>query len=326
MIKQHLLRLWPCSILAAMFCVIVPAQAQPSGASSLPGIQWTEDQLKQAVAPMRAGRKLTPKRWPNGAKVAVLVSWDMDNESFDLAAGRTEPVLLSRGEYGAKAALPRIMSLHDKLDIPGSFYIPAAVGVLYPELVAEFKRRPRHEVGIHGWIHENPAALNDRNEEARLLRKSIDFWTQALGRKPVGYRAPYWSFSPYTLELIREAGFEYDSSAMAMDEPYEIVSHGWPTGLLEVPVSWVLDDAPYLFMPGGALPSPRLAFEAYREEFDQAYEEGTLFVLTLHPMIGGQRAPMAQLEALIVHMKSKPGVWFATAEQISKYVKQAEAR
>jgi peptidoglycan/xylan/chitin deacetylase (PgdA/CDA1 family) len=246
----------------------------------------------------------------------------MDNESFSLAAGRTEPILLSRGEYGARAGLPRIMALHDRHGIPGSFYIPAVAGLLHPDMVADFKRHPHHEVGIHGWIHENAAELNDRAEEERLLAQAIDFWTKALGRKPAGYRAPYWAFSPYTLDLIRKAGFEYDSSAMAMDEPYEILSHGQPTGLIELPVSWILDDAPYFSMPGGALPSPEITFEAYRDEFDRAYEEGTLFMLTLHPMIGAQRAHMAHLEKLIVHMKSKPGVWFATAQQIAEYVKR----
>jgi peptidoglycan/xylan/chitin deacetylase (PgdA/CDA1 family) len=155
-----------------------------------------------------------------------------------------------------------------------------------------------------------------------LLRKSIDFWTGAWGQRPSGYRAPFWEFSAHTLDLIRAARFEYDSSAMGMDEPYELVSNGQATGIVELPVSWSLDDAHYFWLPGGALPSPRLAFEVFREEFDGAYQEGTLFMLTMHPMITGQRARIGHLDKLISYMKAKGDVWFATAHQISRYVRQ----
>jgi peptidoglycan-N-acetylglucosamine deacetylase len=286
-----------------------------------PGTKLTDEQLKQWVAPLRSGRKMTPKSWPNGAKVAVCLSWDMDNETFDIAAGIDRQVQLSQGEYGFTEGLPRIMALYDKYKIPGSFYIPAVTGVLYPQLVEEFKKRPQHEIGIHGWIHESLPDIDDQAEEDRLTTKAIDFWTKAMGKKPVGYRAPAWAFSKYTLDIIRKDGFEYDSSAMGMDEPYELVSNGSPTGMVELPVDWILDDYPY-FISNGALPSPELIFKVYQDEFDQAYKEGTMFMLTMHPMISGHRSRIMYLEKLIQYMKSKPGVWFATGQQIADYVKQ----
>ena len=309
------------ALLASAVICLVPAivhvqeQKKPQ-----PGTKWTDEQLKQAVAPMRAGRKLTPKSWPNNAKVAVCLSWDMDNESFDLAAGITAPVVLSQGEYGTTEGLPRIMELYDRHNIPGSFYIPAVTGLLYPEVVAELKKRPRHEVGIHGWIHESLTDIDDRAEEERLLNKAIDFWTKAMGKKPVGYRAPAWAFSKYTLDLIRKAGFQYDSSAMGMDEPYELMSNGQATGMVELPVDWILDDYPY-FISSGALPSPELIFKVYQDEFDRAYKDGTMFMLTMHPMISGHRSRIEHLDKLITYMKSKPGVWFATGQQIADYVR-----
>jgi len=312
------MRLWLASAAVCAVPALVYVQERPR---PQPGTKWTDEQIRQAVAPMRAGRKMTPKAWPNGSKVAVCLSWDMDNESFDLAAGQTAPVVLSQGEYGTTEGLPRIMELYDRQNIPGSFYIPAVTGLLYPEMVAEFKKRPRHEVGIHGWIHESLTDLNDQAEEERLLNKAIDFWTKALGKKPVGYRAPAWAFSKYTLDLIRKAGFEYDSSAMGMDEPYELVSNGQATGMVELPVDWILDDYPY-FISSGALPSPELIFKVYQDEFDRAYKEGTMFMLTMHPMVSGHRSRIVYLDKLITYMKSKPGVWFATGQQIADYVKQ----
>jgi peptidoglycan/xylan/chitin deacetylase (PgdA/CDA1 family) len=288
-----------------------------------PGTQWTEDQLKQAVAPSRAGRKLTPKSWPGNARVAVALSFDVDNESYLLAAGQTSPTTLSAADFGAQSGLPRILALLDKYNIPSSFFIPAVSALLHPEMIPAIMKSGRHEIGVHGWIHESPPALNDAPEEERLLNKAIDYLTKATGKRPVGYRAPGWAFSQYTLGLVRKAGFLYDSSLQAMDEPYEVVSNGEPTGLIELAIDWTLTETPYLGR-GGTMPSPELLYQLYKDEFDGAYQEGTMFLLTLHPHVTGHRAPIAHLDRLIAYMKSKPDVWFATCEQIARYVKDPE--
>jgi hypothetical protein len=111
---------------------------------------------------------------------------------------------------------------------------------------------------------------------------------------------------------------------MASDDAYELSLDGKPSGVVELPIEWILDDAPY-FIRNGALPSPRLIFEVYKDEFDVAYEEGGLFVLTMHPHIIGHRSRILHLDRLISHMKSKPGVWIATHEQVVDYVKKHAA-
>jgi peptidoglycan/xylan/chitin deacetylase (PgdA/CDA1 family) len=316
------------AVLAAAGCSAAPepAAAQAPGAQApappvqgpgQPGITWTEERLKTAVAPVRAGRVLTPRQWPNGARVAVCLSFDVDNESFTLLRGDTTPVTLSAGEYGAMEGLPRVLQALDRHNIAGSFYIPAVSAQLHPQMIEEIKKRGRHEIGVHGWIHENLPELNDAAEEERLLTQAIDYITKASGKRPVGYRAPSWAFSQHTLGLIRKAGFMYDSSLMAMDQPYELVSNGQPTGLIELPVEWILDDAPY-FGRAGSLPSPAAIFDVYRDEFDRAYEERTMLMLTMHPHVIGHRSRIVHLEKLIAYMKSKPGVWFATAEEIAR--------
>lgn len=295
----------------------------PQGAGQ-PGITWSDEQVRAAVAPVRAGRALTPRQWPGGARVAVCLSFDVDNESFTLNRGDTAPVTLSAGEYGAVRGLPRVLDALDRHGIPGSFYIPAVSAQLHPQMIEDIRKRERHEIGVHGWIHESLPELNDAAEEERLLTQAIEYLTKTSGKRPVGYRAPAWAFSQHTLGLIRKAGFLYDSSMMAMDEPYEILSNGQPAGLIELPVEWILDDAPY-FGRAGALPSPEMIFRVYRDEFDVAYQERTMFMLTMHPHVVGHRSRMKHLEELITYMKARPGVWFATAEQIAMHVKQQSA-
>jgi hypothetical protein len=129
-----------------------PQQGGGQGAAALPAIRWSEEQIKQAVAPLRAGRKLTPKSWPNNARVAVCVSFDIDNESPALARGNTNPDLsaMSDTEFGAKEGLPRILRILDQRGIPASFYIPAVSSIIAPEMITEIQKSGRHEIALHG--------------------------------------------------------------------------------------------------------------------------------------------------------------------------------
>src|SRR5262249_7994246 len=112
------------------------------GPAALPGINWSEAQLKESVSGIRAGRKPRPKGWPNGAKVAVCVSFDIDNESPALARGNTNPDLsaLSDTEFGATEGLPRILRILDQRGIPASFYIPAVSSILAPDMVKQIQK------------------------------------------------------------------------------------------------------------------------------------------------------------------------------------------
>ena len=302
-------------------------QAAPAAATSKPqpGTKWSEAQLKQAVAPVRAGAALTPKSWPNKARVAVCLSFDIDNESPTLASGITLPVPLSAEQYGATQGLPRLLALLDREQLPASFYIPGVSAILAPDMIPQIMKSGRHEIGVHGWIHESLPDLNNSSEEERLLRQVVDYITKVTGKRPVGNRAPSWAFSNYTIDILRKVGFEYDSSLMAMDEPYQLMSNGQDTGIVELPVDWIQDDGLY-FGPTGTMPSADLVYQTFKEEFDRAYQEGTMFMLTMHPHISGHRSRVDQLDKLIAHMKSKPGVWFATGQQIAEYVKHGGAR
>jgi peptidoglycan/xylan/chitin deacetylase (PgdA/CDA1 family) len=236
-------------------------------------------------------------------------------------------VPLSQGEYGATTALPRILAMLDRQKIPATFYIPAVAAMLHPGMIPAILAAKRHEIGVHGWIHENLPSIGDAALEEALMTRAIEYLTKAIGKRPAGYRAPSWAFSEHTLGHILQAGFLYDSSMMAMDEPYEILADGKPTGLVELPIEWILDDFPYYSgNASGSLPSPEGVFQIYKDEFDMAYEERTMVVITLHPHVSGHRSRLTQIEKLITYMKSKPGVWFATLEQIASFVKPGTNR
>jgi peptidoglycan/xylan/chitin deacetylase (PgdA/CDA1 family) len=168
----------------AWFCI--PLAAQPPAPNPLPGTKLSIDQIKEQFFRVSAGRRLKPKSWPDSARVAVALSFDVDNATSTLAQGETGANELSRGEYGAIDGLPRILRLLGKYDIPASFFIPAVSDALHPRMVRDILANGRHEIGVHGWIHERLPLLNDEAEEHRLLRDAIERLTKSTGKRPTG--------------------------------------------------------------------------------------------------------------------------------------------
>ena len=285
--------------------------------------EWSLDKVRSTVENVRAGKDLTPDTWPDGAKVAVALSFDFDAETNALRDKNFSPGLFSQGEYAARAAIPRILDLLDKYDIAATFFVPAVSALLHPEEMKAIVSKGRHEVGMHGWIHERNAFL-DEETERRLMKQSFETLKEITGKAPVGIRTPSWDFSQSTVKLINEMGLLYDSSLMADDKPYEIVIDGRPTGVVELPVEWLLDDYPYFGFSRFTSVRPHIkpmdVFDIWAAEFEVAYHEGTLFVLTMHPKYIGHRSRMAMLEKLIQHMMTFEGVWFATHEEVARFV------
>lgn len=287
-----------------------------------PGWRWSDERVFETVNAVRAGRDLTPATWPGGARVAVLLSFDVDNETVTgLRYGDGTVGSLSQGQYGARVALPRVVNLLDQKGVPASFFVPAVSLILNPFQIGIIQAAGHHEFAIHGWIHELNTAL-DADEERALLTRAVDYMTEATGTRPLGYRAPSWNFSPNTLDIIQEMGFLYDSSLMADDRPYEIDQAGIPTGMIELPVEWIMDDAPVLGVRGNTYTNPREILQVWKDEFDVAYQERTLFLHTMHPHVIGHRSRIVILEELIDYIQGHEGVWFGTHLEAAQYVKE----
>jgi peptidoglycan/xylan/chitin deacetylase (PgdA/CDA1 family) len=289
--------------------------------------QWPESHWRKLVDQVRAGRRYRPKQWPGGARCAVALSFDSDHESSELKDGGSSIGRMSWGQYGNRVAIPRILKLLEKHDVKASFYVPAVVAMLHPEeqkrIIAE-----GHEIGLHGWIHELNSTL-PADDERDLLLRSADVLEKVTGRRAVGMRTPSWDFSPSTLRLEKELGLLYDSSLFADEDCYELLLDGAPTGIVELPVEWVRDDAVYLMMNYARQLRPYTApadvLDIFRREFDAAWEDGGIFQLTMHPHVIGYRSRIWILDELIRHAKAKGSVWFGTHEQVVRYAKEHAA-
>jgi len=283
--------------------------------------EWPEEKWRGLVGRVRAGRRLRPREWPGGARCAVALSFDCDHETFEMGAGGEAIGRLAWGEFGRRVGVPRILSLLEKHGVPATFFCPAVAALIGPDEPARIAAGG-HEIGIHGWIHENTSILDEATEREMMLR-ARDTLAKLSGRDPVGHRAAQWDTSRNTVALVQELGLLYDSSLMADEEPYELLLDGKPTGVVEIPVEWLRDDAVYfLFNRNPATrpyATPEDVLRIFLREFDAAWEEGSVFQLVMHPFVIGYRSRIWILEEIIRHAAAKGRCWFATHADIARH-------
>lgn len=302
---------------------IPPVGKVPLGGTPPEAWQWPEEHWRGIVERVRAGRSLKPAKWQDGARCAVALSFDSDHETNELREAGESIGRLSQGQYGNRQGVPRILDALAAQGVKASFFVPAVTALLYPDeqrrVVAE-----GHEVGIHGWIHERNSVL-PLEAERDLQMRSADVLERITGVRPVGIRTPSWDFSPNTLAISKQMGLIYDSSLMADVDCYELMMNGKNSGVVELPVEWIRDDAVYFNMNRFAALRPYTpptdVFEIFKKEFDGAYKEGGLFQLTMHPHVSGYRSRIWILEELIRYIRSHKDVWFATHANIVRYAK-----
>jgi peptidoglycan/xylan/chitin deacetylase (PgdA/CDA1 family) len=258
--------------------------------------------------------------WPGGASIAVMLTFDFDAESGWLSRDpslKDRPGVLSLGTYGAKVGVPRILDILRAERVPATFYIPGWVVERHPDrcrMIRDFGA----EIGHHGYLHER-ARPEDPDGEREAFARGMHALESVLGVKPIGYRAPGWDLTPITLDLVKQHGMIYSSNLM--DDVFPYVHPG--TSIVELPVQWVLDDAPYFMFQPTVLNRPMNTAEAiygvWRDEFLGMYEFGGLFDLTCHPQVIGHPSRLLMLRKLIRFMKEHEGVWWTTAGAVARH-------
>ena len=258
-------------------------------------------------------------RWKGNARCAVGLGFDLDGESLWISkdpAHEKRPGVLSQGAYGPRVGAPLILDLLERFAIRATFFVPGWVAERHPELIARIHRNG-HELGHHGYRHE--WLDGDRPElEREVLAKGIAALTAITGERPLGYRSPAWELTEHTLGLLRDEGFLYSSNLMS-----DFVPFVHPEGIVELPVQWLLDDAPYFMfqtrVPSRPIWPARLAREAWEEELHGIYYHGGLFNLTLHPQFIGRPGRLLELEKLLHTIGSYPDVWTAPLREVARY-------
>lgn len=286
--------------------------------------------MKLSESRKPAGRFLPPPRfiWPDDQRCAAMICFDVDGETTALSEDPTlalRRTLMSQCEYGPRVGVPRLLGLLAHLEVPATFFVPAYIAENHPRMIDAIVD-VGHEIGLHGYLHEKLAHLDQAKEEAILLR-SIEILTRLTGSRPVGFRAPWFEINPWTPELLARHGVAYCASEMGDDVPYFHTN-----GLVEIPGQWMLEDweqfafnaePAWGFVPENC----EKVFDLWWREFEAMRDFGCCFVLTLHPWLSGRPSRVRLLEDLITAMREKGGVWFARGREIADYVRaHPEAR
>lgn len=265
----------------------------------------------------------TRYRWPDERPGACVLSVDVDGEVPHLWRTReSQPRLaeLEQRRFGPRVGVHRILAVLRDHGVIGSFYVPGHYAQEYPSVVAAIAEAG-HEIGLHGHLHEPPTALS-KQEFAAAVRRSSKVLSTVSGALPTGFRSPSWDMTPASFEVLEDEGLDYDSSMMGYDHPYRI------GGLVEVPVQWTLDDAPFYRYVGGTEPGhpplrPRHVAATWCDELDAAARFGTLAVITVHDWLSGRAAPAAALDE-VLQRATDLGLWQPTVAEVADWHRNGE--
>jgi peptidoglycan-N-acetylglucosamine deacetylase len=285
----------------------------------------------------------------------ILVSFGVDVDAvagwLGSYGGQDSPNDISRGIFAGTVGSRRILELLRRHELPSTWFVPGHSLESFPDTMDEVMAAG-HEIGLHGYSHENPVAMSVE-QERDILNHTLEITQRAWGQRPTGYVAPWWEVGPRTIELLIEAGIDYDHSMMHDDfhayflPTYERwtpidqtrpaaswmrpLERGPLSDLVEIPASWYLDDLPPMMFIKNAPNShgfvnPRDIEQLWRDQFDWVYREHdhAIFPITIHPDVSGKPQVLLMLERLIEHFQAHAGVRFVTMQQIATDFRQRQ--
>jgi len=284
----------------------------------------------------------------SGARKEILcaVGIDVDAVAGWLGSygGEDSPCDISRGLFAGEVGTPRLVRLFDRLGLKTTWFIPGHSIETFPEQT-NLVVAAGHEIGMHGYSHENPIAMTPVQEEA-VLDRCIELIERVAGRRPTGYVAPWWEFSPVTNELLLKKGIKYDHSLMNNDfQPFYVrVGDSWTpidyskhpshwmkplvrgkeTDLIDIPGNWYLDDLPPMMFikksPNSyGFANPHDIEQLWHDQFDWVYREMdyAVFAITIHPDVSGRPQVLLMLERILNYIGQHAGVRWATFDEIA---------
>ncbi len=266
-----------------------------------------------------------PVPWPDGARVAVCISFDIDADSILHLAHPDKAHRMAAAQSFLRydrISVKRIVDMFDHFGIRQTFFFPAWCMETYPDLV-EYILKSGHEIAHHGYIHESPNEQLCAEDEHHWLERGIETIERMTGQRPRGWRAPVYHFSEHSADLLVKEGFLYDASLMGDDVPYVLRAKSGE--IVELPSHWGLDDWPqYTYLPelGARMPTkaPDEAMAVFWAEFEAQWKHGGLWVAVWHPSVSGRLARCDRIASMIEDMIEKGDVWFATMEEIARHV------
>lgn len=259
-------------------------------------------------------------KWPHGARVAVMLTFDFDAETLWTSRdpdNERRLGVLSQGRYGATVGVPKVLDTLEEAGVKGTFFVPGWTAENHTSRL-EMILKGGHEVGHHSYSHRWAGdSVSDSVEE---MEKGLDALKRTVGVTPKGYRSPAGEVNEVLFKLLQKHNFLYNSSLMDHINPYRHTLPDGTKGPIELPWHWSLDDAPFALF---SIKNPRPIFtnehilKIFQDEFREIYRWGGLFDLVMHPQVIGRPSRIALLREMIAFIKTFPNVWFGTGAEIA---------
>ncbi|MFZ4451695.1 polysaccharide deacetylase family protein [Salibacterium aidingense] len=268
-------------------------------------------------------------KWNDGIQCKVMLTFDFDAESLWISRNEQnlkKPGTLSQGKFGANVGVPALLEMLAKHDIHSTFFIPGWVAENYQDVVEKIMKT-KHEIGHHGYLHEWVDPENPEKER-EVFVKGLESLEHITGKKPVGFRSPAWETSENMIDILLEYDFLYSSNMMDAINPYRTKRNGKETSLIELPVQWMLDDAPFFLFsingPSRPIFPANHVMEIWKEEFHAIYKRGGLFNLVCHPQIIGRPSRLDMLDNFISYINSYPDIQFVKGKEMACYYRDMD--
>lgn len=272
--------------------------------------------LQSAADAYTARHQLIPDfGYPPGVRIAVNLTLDFDSMLLRRLL-EEPPMQLAKGEFGGRVGIWRLIELFDSHSVKATIFTPGRACELYPQALRAAVRSG-HEIADHMWEHRVP---KEPELEEDHLAKTVAALEQISGRRPVGTR------SAHTPALLRKHGYIYTSEGSADQRPHYVFDENGDNCLINLPFHYVIDDAMYFSFAwlgsenaAQRITDPERVYDIWWAAFWQQYREGGYLNICMHPFVSGRALRVAMLDRLITRMKSLPGVWFASCEQVARY-------
>lgn len=265
-------------------------------------------------------------RWPAEASYAFTCSFHLDAETLWTSrdpANADRPGLLSQGRFGPKVGVDLILKMLAARGLASTFFVPGRVAETYPHVVRRVFDAG-HEIGHHGYKHEH-LAPDDPAMEIAVMDAGLEALKAVTGEAPKGYCSPAWEITPHTIPLLLERGFQYSTNFMDDIQPYLHKHPGSEGSIVELPVHWTLDDAPFrLFSPQQPRPirSARAIGEIWREETAGIAHHGGLVNLVMHPQVTGRPAMLEMLGEFLDSVLSPGNAYVDRNDRVAAWAKK----
>ena len=202
--------------------------------------------------------------------------------------------------------------------VAATVFVPGRTAERHPDRVRDVVAAG-HELGHHGYTHTHPGRLSAGDEEREFALAAEVL--AAYGAPVTGYRSPAWDFSAATMGILERHGMAYSSNLMDDIRPYR-----HPSGVVELPVHWLLDDAPHFWFSNAswtkAIQPPREVLQMWLDELEAIHRLGGLTVFTMHPQIFGRPSRLAILDDLLAHVTARGDIWIATCAEIAAWTEE----